>query len=67
MAFDLLSYLDVGGPLFSYLGHFRQLKILECGHNDSSGEDDAAQVDKFLEGMGSSRMTSTAQDEPGGA
>ncbi len=37
---DLLGYLDVSGPEFAYLGHFRQRQFLVQGHNyvDSEGE-----------------------------
>jgi hypothetical protein len=29
----------VSGPLYDYLGHFRQRRFLEQGHNDVGGED----------------------------
>lgn len=37
---------EVTGPLFDYLGHFRQSKWLEQGHNDV-GENDDNQLDQI--------------------
>lgn len=66
MSRALLSYLDVAGPEYSYLGHFRQFRFLDQGHNDIS-EDDADEMDKLVEHMGSSRMPTSPSDKPQGA
>lgn len=36
MTDDLFSYLDVSGPEFAYLGHFREARFLCAGHNDGA-------------------------------
>ena len=41
---DLYSYLDVSGPEYAYLGHFRASEILECGHNTSGNPADYEQT-----------------------
>ena len=63
MSRDLLSYLDVRGPLFAYLGHFRSTQCLDEGHNT----DDADAADKMYEQLGSDKLTDKASDKPGGA
>ncbi len=35
---DLLGYLDVSGPEYEYLGHFRQRQFLAQGHNEGWGD-----------------------------
>jgi hypothetical protein len=63
MSRDLLGYLDVSGPLYAWLGHFRSTKCLDEGHNT----DDADAADKMYEQMAGGRLNSKASDEPGGA
>jgi hypothetical protein len=68
---DLFGYLtecDLNGPEYAYLGHFRQMRGLELGHNDVNPcANDADQMDKFIESMEAERSPTTISDKPGGA
>jgi hypothetical protein len=71
---DLHGWIDAHSHLYDYMGHFMNAKILSQGHNtdkpstgDTSGADDAAEVDKLVEGLGSGRLTQEASTSPEGA
>lgn len=64
---DLCHFFDFHGPLYAYLGHFLDEKVLCQGHNDMSGQDDAAAMDETVQELGAGRAPNQINQSPEGA